>query len=310
MGDTALEKRIADVRQFNRFYTQKIGVLHEGLLRSDFSLAESRIVYELGSRGTATAAELARDLELDAGYFSRLVRGLERRGFLSRKKSKADGRQMLLRLTAQGRKRYQVLDRRSHDDIAEMLVGLSEGEQKRLMSAFATITQLWTPAGEGAAQSYLLRPQRVGDMGWIIHRHAALYGREYGWDWTFESMVAKVAAEFIDNFKPGRECCWIAEKDGEVVGSAVVVEQSPTIAKLRLVYVEPHTRGLGIGKRLVEQCMDFARDAGYRSMTLWTNDILHAARAIYQKAGFALVKSEPHRSFGHELVGEYWKTRL
>jgi DNA-binding MarR family transcriptional regulator/GNAT superfamily N-acetyltransferase len=309
MGDPTFEQRIADVRQFNRFYTQKIGVLHEGLLASEFSLAESRVIYELANRQKPTAGELARELELDPGYLSRILRRLEKQDLIARKKSPKDGRQALLALTPSGRKRFAVLNQRSHDELADMLAGMSEGQQRRLMAAMATITELWSH-GDKPVESYLLRPHQVGDMGWVIHRHAVLYAREYGWDITFEAMVAEVAAEFINNFKPGRECCWVAEKDGEVVGSATVVEQSKTVAKLRLVYVEPHTRGLGIGRRLVEQCMDFARQAGYRRMTLWTNDILHAARAIYVKAGFELVKSEPHHSFGHDLVGEYWETKL
>jgi DNA-binding MarR family transcriptional regulator/L-amino acid N-acyltransferase YncA len=306
-----LERRIADILRFNRFYTQKIGVLNEGLLRSEFSLTESRVIYELANREQPTAGELARDLELDAGYLSRILRRLEKQDMLMRRRSTKDGRQSLLRLTGAGRKRFAMLNRRSHDDIAESLQGISERQQQRLLSAMADISEVWddTPP-DTAVQSYLLRPHKVGDIGWIIHRHGVLYAREYGWDETFEALVAEIAAAFINHFKPGRECCWIAEKNGEIAGSAFVVEQSKTIAKLRLVYVEPQARGLGIGKRLVHQCMDFARDAGYRRMSLWTNDVLHTARAIYEKAGFRLVKSAPHHSFGKDLIGQHWETKL
>jgi DNA-binding MarR family transcriptional regulator/GNAT superfamily N-acetyltransferase len=309
MGGSGFEQRVAAVRRFNRFYTQKIGVLQEGHLKSPFPLTEVRVLYELAHRAQPTASELGRDLGLDAGYLSRILRRFEKKGFLSRKTSRKDGRQQLLSLTRKGEEAFAPLNARSRAEIATLLGTLAEPEQKRLTKAMDEIESLLGARPETKAP-YMLRPHQPGDIGWVIHRHGVLYAQEYGWDETFEALVAEVAAAFVRNFDPKKERCWIAEKDGEIVGSAFLVKKSPTIAKIRLVYVEPKARGLGIGARLTAECERFARQAGYRKITLWTNSILHAARHIYEKAGFRLVASEPHHSFGHDLIGETWEKTL
>ncbi len=309
MAGSELARRIDTVRRFNRFYTRRIGVLRADLLGSPYSLAEARLIYELAHRDRPTAAELGRDLALDAGYLSRLLHGLERNGVLARTRSAADGRQHHLALTAKGRRAYETLNARSNKDVAALLEGLPEPHQRGLVSALETVeTVLGARPAPGAP--YLLRTHQPGDMGWVISRHAALYSQEYGWDETFEALVAEIAARFIRNFDAKRERCWIAERDGRNVGSVCLVRKSETIAQLRLLIVEPEARGLGIGKRLVSECERFARRAGYRKIVLWTNDILDAARHIYEEAGYRLVRAEPHHSFGHDLVGQYWERRL
>jgi DNA-binding MarR family transcriptional regulator/GNAT superfamily N-acetyltransferase len=309
MADAALEARIAAVRAFTRFYTQKIGVLKEGLLQSSFSLTETRVLYELCYRSRPTAAELCRDLGLDPGYLSRILKGFEDRGLLARTPSKEDGRRTHLALTRHGREAFAPLDARSRQEVGEMLGRLGEPDQIRLVDSLKTAMDL---LGDGAAAPppFLLRPHRPGDMGWVVHRHGALYAQEYGWDERFEALVAGVVAKFIDGFDARRECCWIAERDGEIVGSVFLVRQSQRVARLRLLLVEPSARGLGLGRRLVEECLRFARQAGYRKIVLWTNDVLVAARRVYEQAGFRKVKSERHRSFGHDLVGEIWERTL
>lgn len=309
MHDTALAARIDAVRGFNRFYTQKIGVLREGLLDSRFSLTEARILYELGRSKQATASALCRELGLDAGYLSRILARFARRRLVRRMRSRGDRRQVLLALTASGRKAFAVLDRRSKAETAALLRPLPGAEQDRLVGAMARIERL-LDAPAAAPGPYLLRPHRPGDMGWIVSRHGALYAEEFGWDASFEAFVAEIAARFIRRYDPGGERCWIAERDGETVGAVCLVRQSRTIAKLRLLLVEPRARGLGIGGRLVEECLRFAREAGYRKVTLWTNRILHAARHLYEEAGFRLVREEPHHSFGRDLVGQYWERKL
>ena len=306
---TPADPRVDAVRRFNRLYTRRIGALRPGLLDSPFSLAEARLLYELAHRERPAAAELARDLGLDAGYLSRLLRGLERRRLISRERSKSDARQSLLSLTAAGRRTFATLDTRSSAEVRAMLGKLSDAGQRRLVEAMRDVERLLGAAPEPKVP-YLLRPHRPGDMGWVVHRHAALYAQEYGWDERFEALVAKIVAKFIDDFDPKRERCWIAERDGAIVGSAFLVKKSPTIAQLRMLYVEPDARGLGIGKRLVDECERFARDKGYKKIVLWTNSILHAARHIYEAAGYRLVAEEPHDSFGHRLVGQTWELKL
>jgi DNA-binding MarR family transcriptional regulator/GNAT superfamily N-acetyltransferase len=303
------EQRIAAVRRFTRFYTRHIGVLREGLHASPFSLTEARVLYELANRTAPTAADIARDLGLDAGYLSRMLRGFAQRGLLARARSRDDGRQSRLSLTAAGREAFAPLDRGSHDEVAGMLAPLSEGAQARLIEAMTTVEQL---LGERPADAppYLLRPHQEGDMGWVVSRHGALYAQEYRWNMEFEALVAEIVAAFIKNFDARRERCWIAETDGAPVGSVFLVKQSDEIAKLRLLLVEPQARGLGIGARLVAECIRFARLTGYRRLTLWTNDLLVAARRIYQAAGFCLVAEEKHHSFGHDLVGQNWELDL
>ncbi len=304
-----LEQRIASVRRFTRFYTRQIGLLREGLLDSAFSLSEARVLYELWCRDHLTASELAAELGLDHGYLSRMLRRFAERGLIAKKPAPDDGRQSLLSLTERGRKAFAPLDQGSRDQVAAFLDRLSLAEQERLVGAMGAVETLLTePASE--RPSYVLREHRPGDMGWVTSAHGALYAQEYGWDISFEALVAKIAAEFIENFDSKRERCWIAEIDGEPVGSVFVVRKTDEIAKLRLLIVDRRARGLGIGKRLVEECLRFAKAAGYTSMTLWTQSILTAARGIYQSAGFRLVAEDPHHSFGVDLVGETWERAL
>jgi DNA-binding MarR family transcriptional regulator/GNAT superfamily N-acetyltransferase len=309
MVETSFDRRIADLRRFNRFYTQKIGVLVEGLLKSRFSLTEARVLYELTCEEQLTATRLATRLGLDPGYLSRILRSFERRGLLRRTPSQSDRRLGLLSLTAQGQTAFALLDARSRDQIGAMLHDLPEDEQIRLVAAARTIERLLDPAS-GDRAPYLLRPHRPGDMGWITQRHGALYAQEYGWDLQFEALVAEIVAKFIRTYDPRRECCWIAEKDGENVGSVVLVEEGAAVAKLRLLLVEPKARGLGIGARLVQECLRFARQAGYRTVRLWTNSVLVAARRLYEREGFRLIEAQPHFSFGHESIGETWELAL
>jgi len=309
MAETNPERRVEAVRRFNRFYTRQIGVLHEGLLQSPFSLTEARVLYELARRPGVTASALAADLGLDAGYLSRILRGFGARGLLTRTRSRADGRQSHLRLSARGEAAFAPLDQASRREVGALLGRLSEVQQSGLLGAMERIERtLGAPAT--TAPPYVLRPHLPGDMGWVVHRHGALYAEEYGWDERFEALVAGIVAQFVERYQPTRERCWIAEQDGENVGSVFLVEQSAEVAKLRLLLVEPWARDGGIGARLVEECERFARAAGYRTITLWTNSILHAARHLYEKAGYRLVRTEPHHSFGHDLVGETWELTL
>lgn len=309
MAETGFAQRVEAARRFNRFFTRRIGVLQEGLLASPFSLAEARVLYELAHRDAPTAGELAAELGLDPGYLSRILRRFVAQGLVVKESSAADGRQSLLRLTEAGREAFAPLNARSRAEIGAMLEALAPAEQCRLVEAMRTIEQLLGAAAEHKAP-YLLRPHQPGDIGWVIQRHGELYAREYGWDESFEALVAEVAAKFIKQFDPKRERCWIAEKDGENVGSVFVVAESDAVAKLRLLLVEPKARGLGIGNRLVAECIRFARERQYRRMALWTNSVLVSARRIYEAQGFRLVQAEPHHSFGHDLVGEHWELEL
>ena len=301
------------VCSFNRFYTRQIGVLREGLLKSPFSLAEVRVLYEIAHRRQPTATDLCKQLGLDPGYLSRILRGFERRGLIRKSASQADGRQSLLALTARGRETFNALDARQSDETAALLRSLSPAEQSRLMQAMHVIESLLGPRSEPKTP-YILRSHQPGDMGWVVHRHGALYSQEYGYDETFEALVAEIAAKFIQQFDPRRERCWIAEKDGEIVGSVFLVKKSPqakSVAKLRLLYVEPSARGLGIGKRLVDECLRFARQAGYKKIVLWTQSELPAARHVYQEAGFRLMQQKKHRSWGRDdLESEIWELKL
>jgi DNA-binding MarR family transcriptional regulator/GNAT superfamily N-acetyltransferase len=306
-------KTIDAVRSFNRFYTRQIGVLREGLLKSPFSLAEVRVLYEIARRRQPTATEMWKQLGLDPGYLSRILRGFQKRGLIRKSASLTDRRQSLLALTPPGQKIFSALDSRQNDEVAAMLRPLSRNQQSRLVQAMQVIEGLLGPRTEPKTP-YILRPHQPGDMGWVIHRHGALYSQEYGYDESFEALVAEIAANFIQQFDPRRERCWIAEKDGEIVGSVFLVRESSkskTVAKLRLLYVEPSARGLGIGKRLVDECIRFARQAGYKKIVLWTQSELPAARHVYQQAGFRLVQHKKHRSWGREdLVSEIWELKL
>ena len=305
MSDPQLPERVAAVRRFSRFYTRKVGVLQESLLGSPLSLTEGRVVYELAQREHTTASGLARELELDAGYLSRILKALETRRLIRRRPSTEDARQHLVSLSARGRTLFAEIDARSSNEVGAMLEALPAADQARVTAAMARIERL---LGEGPPREapYVLRPHQPGDMGWVIHRHGVLYAREYGWDEAFEALVAEIAAQFIRHFDPARERCWIAEREGENVGCVFLVRDSDEVAKLRLLLVEPEARGLGIGKRLVDECIRFARLKGYRRITLWTNDVLVAARRIYERAGFRLIEEQPHHSFGHDLVGQTW----
>jgi len=309
MPPTDVRRRVDAVRRFNRFYTRQIGVLQEKLLRSPFSLAEARVIYELAHHEKTTATELSDELDLDAGYLSRILRSFKKRGLIDKQPSETDGRQSLLWLTEQGQGAFARLDAASHNEIEAMLIGLPGEEQDRLIEAMVNIQRLLGAKPEHRVP-YILRPSQPGDMGWVVHRHGVLYAQEYGWDEQFEALVADIVAKFIQNFAPKRERCWIAEKDGEIVGSVFLVKKSDTLAKLRLLLVEPKARGLGIGTGLVNACIHFARQVGYQKITLWTNNVLHAARHIYENAGFELVHEEPHHSFGHDLIGETWELGL
>jgi len=309
MADEGLLNRIDAVRRFNRFYTQRIGVLHEGLLDSPFSLTEVRVLYELAHRERPVASELGKDLGLDPGYLSRILSGFKAKGLIDSKPSEQDGRQSILRLTEQGKAAFAPLNDRARDEIGVLLSSLNKSDQTQLVKAMENIRALLSP-GSKSKVPYLLRPHQPGDMGWVVHLHGMLYTQEYGWDETFEALVAGVVAKFIQNFDVKRERCWIAEIEGEIVGSVFLVRESETVSKLRLLLVHPKARGLGIGRRMVNECIRFARQAGYRKMTLWTNSVLLAARHIYETAGFKLVLEEPHHSFGHDLVGETWELEL
>jgi DNA-binding MarR family transcriptional regulator/GNAT superfamily N-acetyltransferase len=309
MADTASAGHIEAVRRFNRFYTQKIGALHKQFLKSPFSLTEGRVLYELAHREKPTATELGNELGLDAGYLSRILRGFEERGLLQKQPSQEDGRRSVLLLTAQGQDAFATLTARSRHELEEMLGALSRADRGRLVEAMRTIEEL-LGARSPRQGPYLLRPHQPGDMGWVVHRHGVLYAKEYGWDERFEALVAGVVAEFIRDFDPKRERCWIAEREGELVGSVFLVKKTDKVAKLRLLLVEPTARGLGLGARLVDECIRFSRQVGYKKITLWTNDVLLSARRIYEKAGFQLVHSEPHHEFGTGLIGETWELEL
>lgn len=303
------EERISAVRHFNRFFTRQIGVLREGLLHSPYSLTEVRILFELAHHDDMTASSLCRQLGLDAGYLSRILTRLEQQELIEKVRSDNDGRQRLLRLTSQGTNAFALLDQRSRDEVSEMLNDLDEENQQRLLKAMQTIESV-LDTGFKFSEPFFLRAHEPGDMGWITHRHGVLYAQEYGWDERFEALVAQIVADFINNFNAARERCWIAEMDGEIVGSVFVVQSSETVAKLRLLLVEPKTRGLGLGTRLVEECIRFARRSDYQKLMLWTNSVLTEARHIYQKTGFTLVAQEAHHSFGHDLIGETWELAL
>ncbi|MEO8388283.1 MAG: bifunctional helix-turn-helix transcriptional regulator/GNAT family N-acetyltransferase [Polaromonas sp.] len=301
---------IKAVRSFNRFYTQRIGVL-DPYLGSEFSLTEVRVLYELAHRDQPTATELGRDLSLDAGYLSRILRRFEGKGWLARVPSVADARQSLLKLTDAGHAVFAPLQQQSRDEAAALLAALAPADQQKVVTAMTTVQRLLAGPGESAAtRTVVLRDPAPGDMGWVVQQHGEIYAREYGWNSEFEALVADIAGKYLKNQQPEWEKCWVAELDGERVGAVFVVRKSATVAQLRLLILTPAARGLGLGGRLTDECIGFARRKGYKKMTLWTNRCLDAARAIYAKRGFQLVKSEPYQGFGKELVGETWELRL
>ena len=296
------------VRRFNRFYTTRIGVLHASYLGTPFPLPQARVLYEIGHRRECTASELGAHLDLDLGYLSRMLQALRRQGFVQGEAAKHDARQVRLSLTAKGRKAFAALDDGSRRATAEMLAPLPGGHRRKLMQAMHTVQQVLEP--QASTGEVTLRAHRPGDMGWVVERHALLYQREYGWGALFEALVADIVAKFLRELDAKRERCWIAERSRERVGSAFVVKENRSTAKLRLLLIEPEVRGAGLGKRLVEECIAFSRGAGYRKLVLWTHANLAAARAIYAKLSFRKVKSEPHRQFGVPVVGEYWELDL
>jgi DNA-binding MarR family transcriptional regulator/GNAT superfamily N-acetyltransferase len=300
--------RVTAVRAFNRFYTNRIGVLGEGLLRTPHSLTEARVLYELGQREVTEVSDLRRDLDIDAGFLSRLLNRLQRDGLAARERSDSDARRQRIRLTDDGRAAFAELDERSAAEIGELLDQLGAEDQRRLVAAMGVVRDVLdqVPRSEG----FVLRPAHVGDFGWIVHRHGVLYGQEYGWDETFEALVARIVADHLEQRDPRHDAAWIAEVDGERSGCVLCVKRDEGVAQLRLLLVEPRARGRGIGARLVEECLRFAGRAGYRRITLWTNDVLHEARRIYERAGFALVDQAPHHSFGHDLVEQTWARDL
>jgi DNA-binding MarR family transcriptional regulator/GNAT superfamily N-acetyltransferase len=298
------------LRRFNRFYTAEIGVVNEHLVDSEFSLSEMRVLYELAHRDHPTAGALCKELGLDAGYLSRILGAFEKRGLLARTESRSDARQNLLSLTALGRKTFAPLESRWQEQMVHLLNNVSFTDRKRLVEAMHTVEAI-LGGKQRNTPSYLLRPHRPGDMGWVVHRHGVLYSQEYAYDQRFEALVAEIVADFVQNFDPKRDACWMAERDGEIVGSIFLVKQSKTVAKLRLLLVEPSARGMGIGKRLIEECVRFARQAGYKKILLWTQSELHAARHLYKQAGFKLAGEKRHDSWGRKgLVAETWELRL
>jgi DNA-binding MarR family transcriptional regulator/GNAT superfamily N-acetyltransferase len=317
-ADGAVEKeaaqdRIARVRRFNRFYTRQLGVLRKTYLDSPYSLGEARVLYEIAKGGAPTASDIARALDLDAGYLSRTLRNFEKRGLIERKTSASDGRQSHLALSAHGRKSFAPLERRSQRDTAAMLAGLAPGDEARLIAAMSAIEELLggaVPESPPPRRRYRLRSPGHGDFGWIVKRHAELYAQEYGWVAPFEGVCAQIVADFVNKFDEQRERCWIAEMESENVGSIMLAKDSEAVARVRLLLVDPKARGLGLGRHLTDQCIRFARDAGYRKITLWTHRELTAARHIYQQAGFKLMRSEQHQSWGRPVVSEHWDLEL
>lgn len=297
-------ERVERMRAFNRFYTRVLGLLSEGFLDSPYSLPDSRVLFELGSSGPTSPTELADRLALDPGYVSRLLGRLRRRDLVVTKSSQEDGRRRFVSLTQKGRKAFRSLDKSSSAQVQELLDRLSEDGQERLLASAGELERLLQH--EAGVPTVVLRPPVSGDFGWVVQRHGALYRQEYGWDETFEGLVARIVADYIDHRDPEREAAWIAEVDGQRVGCVFCTEKEKDVAQLRILLVEPSTRGMGIGSRLVDVCVDFARRARYKQMMLWTNDVLVSARRIYEAVGFRLVEEEEHRSFGHDLVGQNW----
>ncbi|HSU15330.1 bifunctional helix-turn-helix transcriptional regulator/GNAT family N-acetyltransferase [Longimicrobium sp.] len=307
MDPAEMEAQIAAMRRFNRFYTRRVGALGEGHLQTQYTLTEVRVMYEVAHQDRITASELGERLALDAGYLSRILTRFQERGLVSRTPSEKDARQAHLSLTGAGREEFARLNAAAEGEIAEMLRPLAEDDRRSLVGALQRVERL---LGGRADAPITLREHRPGDMGWIVHRHGVLYWREYGWDERFEALVARVAAGFIDEFQPGRERAWIAEREGEIVGSVFCTRMSEDVAKLRLLLVEPSARGVGLGHRLVDECIRFAREAGYRKLVLWTNSVLLVARRIYARAGFRMVQEEENDHWGLPLIAETWELEL
>lgn len=303
-----MEERIRVVRRFGRLYTKVLGLLHGGLLDTPYSLSEARVIFELAQTEQTDLSHLRQVMDLDAGYLSRILGRLEEKGLLRRERSTTDGRRQVILLTQHGREEFEILDTRSAEQVRSLLAALSEDGQDRLVGAMRDIEDVLTPAS--SPRTMVLRAPRSGDFGWVVERHGALYDQEYGWDESFESLVARIVAEYVEHAEPERQAAWIAEVDGQRMGCVFCMQKTHDVAQLRLLLVEPAARGLGMGTRLVEECIDFARRAGYGHMMLWTNDVLDDARRIYERVGFKLVEQEKHRSFGQDLVGQNWELVL
>lgn len=310
MPEPAPVDRIEEIRRFNRFYTQRLGVLNEGLLESALTLTQVRVLWELAQEQPSSASDLCSRLGLDASYLSRIIAGFLEREWVKRSPSPQDARKSWISLTPKGRKAFEPLNAASRQQLEGWLKVLGEKDQEALVSAMGRIMALLEGERPSKVPLVVIRPHRPGDLGWVIERQAAIYAEEYRWNQEFEALVAEIGAKFLKHFDPEREHCWIAEADGQRVGSVTLVAKSKTTAQLRMLFVEPETRGLGVGRKLVDECLGFARRAGYRKVTLWTNDCLHAARRIYEGAGFQLKKAEAHHSFGHDLVGQFWERAL
>jgi len=305
------EARIHAVRHFNRFYTRQIGVLRSGLLDSPYSLTEVRVLFELAHHEGITATELCGELSLDAGYLSRMLRTFTKRGWINRKAAPSDARQSQLTLTAKGRAAFAPLDEHSSEQVKQILSGIAPESQAEMVRAMDVIEHALSPESSSKKNPYLLRTHQPGDMGWVVYRHGVLYWQEYGYDERFEALVAEIVAQFVQNFDPKHERCWVAERNGERLGTVFLVRKSATVAKLRLLLVEPCARGLGIGRRLVQECIQFAKQARYKKMVLWTQSELKAARGIYQQAGFKLAGEKQHDSWSRKgLVSETWELKL
>ena len=303
MGDS-----VGTVRAFNRFYTNQIGVLRGHLLETPYSLTEARVIFELAQAVATPITKLRETLDIDAGYLSRILNRFEEERVITRERARDDRRRQIIRLTKRGRELYRTLDSRSSEDVGALLARLPDRERERLVSAMGTIRGILDRST--SPDGFTLRSLGSGDFGWVVERHGALYAQEYGWDETFEALVARIVADYVRDREPERERAWIAEMGAMRIGSVFCVKKSKTVAQLRLLLVEPHARGMGVGTRLVDECITFARDAGYRSIMLWTNDVLVDARRIYERAGFELVDEEPHHSYGHDLVGQNWQRSL
>ena len=299
---------IAAIRDFNRLYTRQLGLLNQQFLGSKLNLTEARVLYELAQRADVTAGEIAADLQLDVAYLSRILAKFRKRGWLSRKVSDADARRQHLRLTAAGRGAFRPLDGEAKAQIAGLIAPMTPADRSSLVAAMSEVRRAVAPQAKDA--EVVLRGLKIGDIGWITHRQALLYAQEYGWDVSYEGLVAKILSEFVRDYDERWAGAWIAERDGVIVGSVFLVKASARVGQLRLLYVEPRTRGLGIGARLVKACIEGARERGYRKLKLWTNDVLVSARRIYQAQGFRLVGQESHHSFGKDLTAQTWELRL
>lgn len=305
-----LSERVHTIRRFNRFYTQRIGLLQSRHLGTEFSLTEARILFELGQQPALTAKQLCDALGLDQGYVSRILSRFEKDGLISRQASKDDGRVQHIALTKAGRKVQTMLDTKASQAIAALLENKSENEQRELASAAQAFTHILGDEAQASGHPVIIRQPEPGDLGWIVYRHGVLYASEYGWDASFEGLTAEIVAAFAKNTDKARERCWVAECDGHILGAVFLVRDDDETARLRLLYVEPEARGQGVGRKLVELCINFARGAGYRRIVLWTHDVLVAARQIYRAYGFELIENDAHRAFGKDVVSEVWKLEL